>query len=202
MEQITLEARVRSERTKGERNRIRREGGMLANLYGKTVEATPIYLTPSAYKTLLQHGVSGLVHLNVEGKGTFAAIVHEVERDPLSRKILHIDFHAVNMDEKVDVEVPLVLEGVEAVEKRGGVIQQQLQEILLRALPQDIPEQISVNISGMKIGDSLHVGEISIPERCTLKSDAEQIIVTIIAPKNADLDTVTETKEEESAQES
>jgi large subunit ribosomal protein L25 len=197
MERIILHAGLRTALTKGERNQIRREGGVPAILYGKSVDPTPIYITPEAFKNLAHQNGYGLVELQIDGKGTYTAMVHKIEREPVSKRVLHIDFHAVQLNEPVDVDVPIVLVGLEQVEKRGGVVQQQMREVMLRALPADVPEHVPADISSLEIGQTLLVGQLPIPERCELKSDPDQVVLSVIVPKNAPPELEIEPKEPE-----
>ncbi|WP_018131775.1 50S ribosomal protein L25 [Effusibacillus pohliae] len=195
MEQVAIRGRIRTKLTKGERNRIRREGGVPAVLYGRNVESTPISIDADSFKTIAAQNGRGLVELDIEGIGRHHAIIHHIDRDPLNRQVLHIDFHAVSLDEPVDVEVPVYLNGLEAVEKRGGVIQQQMREVLVRALPVDVPEYLVEDISHMDIGNNLRVKDLQVPAKCEIKSDPEEVIVSVIAAKNAPPDTEIEPKE-------
>jgi large subunit ribosomal protein L25 len=197
MERITLQAGLRTSLTKRERNRIRREGGVPAILYGRSVEPTPVYISGESFKKLAQHNGYGLVELVIDGRGTYTAVVHKIDRDPLNKQVLHIDFHAVQMNDPVDVEVPIVLQGLEQVEKRGGIVQQQLREVMVRALPADLPEHILADIHALEIGDSLRVGQLTVPARCELKSDPDQVVVSVIEPKNAPPEPAIELKEPE-----
>lgn len=197
MKQLVIEGKLRTKLSKGERNRIRREGGIPAVIYGRKIPSTPIYLEAPAFQTIAaQHGY-GLVEMNIEGLGRYPAMIHRMAREPLYKRILHIDFHAVSLDEPVDVEVPVYLNGLEIVEKGGGVIQQQLREVMVRALPTDVPEHILADISRMEIGDSLRAGDLIMPPGCTLVTDPGEIIVSVILAKNDPPETEIEPKEPE-----
>lgn len=197
MEQTVIHGKLRTKLSKGERNRIRREGGILGVIYGHSVASTPIYIDAPAFEKIASKNGYGLLELQVEGGGRFPVMIHHIEREPLHRKVVHIDFHAVSLNEPVDVEVPVYLNGIEEVEKRDGIIQQQLREVMIRALPTEVPEHILLTISNMQIGDTLHAGEIPLPKNCTLKTDPDETVVSIITARNAPPDTEIEPKEPE-----
>ncbi|GAX88666.1 50S ribosomal protein L25 [Effusibacillus lacus] len=186
---------LRTRLTKGERNRIRREGSIPAVIYGRTVASTPIYIDSESFKQIAAQNGYGLVEMNIDGLGSYHAMIHHIDREPINRRVLHIDFHAVSLDEPVDVEVPLYLTGLEEVEKQDAVIQQQMREVMVRALPAEVPEYILVHVSDMKIGDNLYVRDLPVPVNCEVKSDPEDVVVGVIAAKNAPPETEIEPKE-------
>jgi large subunit ribosomal protein L25 len=194
-DRITLEAHPRTQMTKGERNRIRRRGDVLGIVYGKDVAPQPIYITNESFKQLRGHG-KVLVDVNVDGN-RIAAIVQEIEHDMMDKKPLHIDLHAVNLSEPINVSVPIFLDGLEAVEKQGAVIQQLLREVDVRCLPTDVPEYIMHNIADLKIGDNLVCGDLALPAGVTLNQESGDVIVMIIEAKNAEPETEIEPKEPE-----
>ncbi|MFC4768542.1 50S ribosomal protein L25 [Effusibacillus consociatus] len=195
VEQVLVRGGLRKKLTKGERNQIRREGGIPGVIYGRKVASTPIFIDAESFKRIAANNGYGLIEMNIEGLGRYHAMVHHIDREPVKRHVLHIDFHAVSLDEPVDVEVPVYLNGLEEVEKRDGVIQQQMREVMVRALPADVPEHILVDISHLQIGDNLRVKDLPVPASCEIKSDPEELIVAVIAAKNAPPDTEIEPKE-------
>ncbi|BCJ87411.1 50S ribosomal protein L25 [Effusibacillus dendaii] len=196
MEQLAIEAGLRTKLTKCERNRIRREGGVPGILYGPTITSTPIVIHPESLKKIVARKGHGLVELNLSGE-TVHAMIRHMEREPINRKVLHIDLYAVSMDQMIDVEVPIYLNGLEEVEKRDAIIQQQMREVILRTRPMDIPDQILVDISWMHAGDNLRVRDLPIPSGSKLISDLEEVVVGVIPADNAEPDTEIVPKEPE-----
>jgi large subunit ribosomal protein L25 len=193
---ITLEAGRRLELTKSEKRRIRKRGDVPGVIYGKDLPAQAIYITNESFKKLRGHGRI-LVDVNIEGTNRIAAIVQEIDRDMMNEFPVHIDLHAVNLQEPIKVEVPILLDGLEAVEKQGAVIQQLLREVAIRCLPTDVPEYILHNISDLKIGDTLTCGDLQLPKGCKLNQEATDVIVMVIEAKNAPPETEIEPKEPE-----
>ncbi len=119
-----------------------------------------------------QEGSSAVLQLQLEGE-TQAVIIQELQRDPVKGQILHVDFKAIRMDEPVEKEVPLKLEGEAPGEKAGGVLQQQLRYVEIRCLPSQLPGEISVDVSNLEIGDVLTLAEVPFPKGLSFSSDPE-----------------------------
>ncbi|ASS77291.1 50S ribosomal protein L25 [Tumebacillus algifaecis] len=196
MNRINLEAHPRLNMTKGERNSIRRRGDVPGVVYGKTREPQAIYITEESFKQLRGNGRT-LVELTLDGD-RISAMVHEVTRDIMNKKPLHIDLHAVNLAEPIHVEIPIFLDGLEAVEKKtNGIIQQQTREVLVKCLPTDVPQFILHNIAALSIGGSVTCGDLTMPSGVTMLSPTDEVVCSVIAAKNAPADTEIEPKEPE-----
>jgi large subunit ribosomal protein L25 len=194
-ERITLEAHARTKMTKGERSRIRRRGDVPGIVYGKDIEPQPIYITQESFKQLKGHG-KVLVDVNIEGS-RIAALIQEIERDMMKKQPLHIDLHAVNLRDPINVSVPIYLDGLESVEKQGAALQQLLREVDVRCLPTDVPEYIMHNIADLQIGENLICGQLAMPAGVELNQESGDVIVMIIEAKNDEPDTEIEPKEPE-----
>lgn len=192
---ITLDAHKRTSMTKGEKNQIRKRGDLPGVIYGKDREPQSIYVTGDSFKQLKNHGRI-LVDVNIGGERV-AAMVNQIDKDIMTRQPKHIDLHAVNLREPINVEVPIFLDGLEPVEKRGAVIQQQLREVSVRCLPTDVPEYIMHNIANLQIGENVRVGELSLPAGVELNQHADDMICSITEAKNAEPETEIEQKEPE-----
>jgi large subunit ribosomal protein L25 len=193
---ITLEAGRRTAMTKGERNRIRAVGDIPGIVYGKEQAPTPIYIKGESFKQLRNHGKI-LVDVQIDGTGTISAMINEVERDMINRRPVHIDLHAVNLREPISVDVQLILDGLEAVEKRGAVIQQQMREVTVRCLPTDVPEYILHNIGTLEIGENSTCADLKLPPNVELQHHADEVIASAIEAKNPEPETEIEPKEPE-----
>lgn len=197
MNRITLQAHRRTDMRKGELRRIRNRGDVPGVVYGPNIEATPIYVTNESFKQLKGHGRM-LVSLNIEGDGQVSAMVNEIDRDMMNNFPVHIDFHAVDMSEPITTEVPIFLNGLEKVEKnKRAVIQQQTRDVLIKCLPEDVPEYIMHDISAMQVGDSTRCGDLTMPQGVELISPPGEVICSVIEAKNAAPDTDIEPKEPE-----
>jgi large subunit ribosomal protein L25 len=197
MNSIQLEAHPRTILTKGERNRLRKEGHVPGVLYGNGREAQAIYITANSFRQIKGHG-NILVDVNLEGEHV-SAMINEIDREMMKHRPLHIDMHAVNLNEPINAEVPVVLEGMEAVESKGAIVQQQTRELAVRCLPTNVPESITHNIANLAVGHALHASDLTLPTGVTLHTNPEEVICTIIEARNTASDTETEAKEPESA---
>ncbi|MBX6395072.1 MAG: 50S ribosomal protein L25 [Alicyclobacillaceae bacterium] len=159
--------------------RLRGQGRIPGIVYGKGRQPTPVSVEEKRL-TRLQTGKGvTLVDIEVPGQGRFPAVLQEVQRDPVTQKILHVDFHVVSLDEPVDVEVPVIVVGLEEVEKRGLVVQLQLRQIEVRCLPTRIPEHLTVDITGAQDGDVVRAGDVTLPEGAVLLSDADEVLLNV-----------------------
>ncbi|KEO83124.1 50S ribosomal protein L25 [Tumebacillus flagellatus] len=195
-DRITLQAQPRTKLTKGERNRIRRSGNIPGIIYGKDQTPTPITINGESFKQLRHHG-KVLVDVSLDGTGTISAMVNEIERDMLNRKPMHIDLYAVNLREPINVDVQIILDGLEAVEKRGAVIQQNLREVTVRCLPTDVPEYILHNIAMLEIGENSTCADLQLPPNVSLQNEPTDVIAIAMEARNPEPETEIEPKEPE-----
>jgi len=133
---------------------------------------------------MLSHasGENILVELEIAG-GNRMALIQEIQHAPLGGNVLHIDFHAVSMDEKIHADVPLEPTGIaNGVKNFGGLLEQSLRSLSIECLPRDLPDRITVDISALNIGDSVHVRDIQMPEGVTAKVQPDLTAFSVVAP--------------------
>jgi large subunit ribosomal protein L25 len=182
MAETKLKAELRTETGKGPAHRLRAAGRVPATLYGHGME--PVSLSVSGQDLIHlfhQAGQNALVDLQVDGT-EHLAIARDVQRDHLHGRYIHLDFLAIRRDEKIKVSVQVFEVGESVGVEEGGVVEHHLREIELECLPADVPERIEVDITQMRIGDMVHVGEIPPPEGSTFLSDPETPVLSIITP--------------------
>jgi large subunit ribosomal protein L25 len=129
-------------------------------------------------------GENVLVELEIAGeKSSRTALVQEVQHTPLGGDIRHVDFHAISMDETIQAEVPLEPVGTaNGVKNFGGLLEQNLRALTLECLPRDLPDRITVDISQLNIGDSIHVRDIQLPSGVTAKVQPDLTAFSVVAP--------------------
>jgi len=177
-----LKAQMRHVSTKSALRQFRKQGYVPAVVYGSQKSSKSIAVTGETIR-VAGFGGSGLYELDIEGDGKYQVLLQEVQRHPITGAIVHIDLHQVSLDNPVDVEVPTHITGQEAVEKRGGIVQQDIRNVMVHCLPERVPEQLLVNIEELQIGDSIHAGDIPLPDGVAMKTDPDTQIVTVVAPR-------------------
>jgi large subunit ribosomal protein L25 len=187
MEERSLAVQWRTGKGKEEARRLRSQGLIPAVVYGQREEAIPVTLNPKELSKVLRGGAGerSLINLTVEGLQdgpvTKTVILKEKQIDPVKRTLLHVDLYIIAMDEEIYVSVPVHVEGKAIGVEQGGVLEQVLREIEVKCLPGDIPPRIDVDVSSLDIGDSIHVGDITL-EKAKIQVDAEQTLVTVVPP--------------------
>ncbi len=194
MDKLVLNATRRS--TKRTARALRREGLLPAVLYGHHFKSTPISL--DAHDTnikLTGLSSSALVNITLDGE-THATLVREKQKDYLKNVLIHVDFLAVSMTEKLRTSVGIHLEGVSpAVKDYNGVVVNNLTEVEVESLPQYLPERIDVNISGLKeIGDSIHVRDLVVAPEVTILEDLDEVVVNVSATREEPVEEVEEAR--------
>lgn len=165
--------------------RLGHVGQIPAVLYGQGREPLSIAIDRHEFELFsTHHSGATLVELKVEGeKKPVNAMVREVQRSPVKGNVLHIDFVAVSMTEKIHAAIPLHLVSDPEGVKAGGVLTVNLHELNVEALPGDLPEALEWDVASLEMGDTLHVGDIKAPAGIELLDDPEAIIASVQAPR-------------------
>ena len=180
---VTLSAKSRENLKKSATKRIRQEGFVPAVVYGREESSQPISINElELVKTVRDEGKNAIISLNVEGSSAFDVMLHDYQMDPIKNELVHADFFIVNMSEEMETTVPVHVIGEAKGSKEGGVLQQPLFEITVRAKPKDIPEQIDVDVTNLEIGEGLTVGDLPNSSGYTYAEDPETTVVTITTP--------------------
>jgi large subunit ribosomal protein L25 len=167
---------------------LRTAGRIPAVIYGRQVQAQSLEVNGKEIEDLIHHSVSEnlLVDLTVkdDARPKRLALVQEVQHHPITGKVLHVDFHEVAENEKVTVLVPVETVGeAEGVKTEGGVLEHVLFKVKVRGLPKDLPEQIMVDVTHLKIGQAIHLGEMPTPSDCELVGDKQIPVIAVAAPR-------------------
>jgi large subunit ribosomal protein L25 len=165
-------------------NRLRREGLVPISVYGKKIDSVNLQVPYRPLQVTLSHaGGTHLINLNVNGKMT-TVVAREVQRDPVRRTITYVDFVAIDKDTRLSAEVPIHFIGESpAVDAFNGVVLTGATSITVNSLATQIPEFIEIDLSTLvKIGDSISVGDLTLPEGAISESSPEEMIVRIAAP--------------------
>ena len=156
-----------------------------AVLYGDEDGTAVLAVPTKVVDYTLQHsGDNALYDLSIGSGGSSTARVVDAHRDPVSGRLVHVDFAPVNMRERIVITVPLTVAGNEESPgvSEGGVLDQVAYEVEVESLPGDIPQELTIDVSGLHIGDNLTLGDIDLPEGVELISDPEEIAATVTTP--------------------
>lgn len=196
---ISLAAKLRKDFGKKTKN-LRYLGQIPAVIYGPGVKNFSIEVEEKEFiKVFRKAGESSLVEITIEGeKEKKPVLVNEIQKDPVSDKIIHIDFFQASLKEEVEVAIPLVFEGEAPAEKDlGGTLNKNMLEIEVKALPQNLPHQIVVNVSGLKtFEDHITVKDLVIPANVTVSKGPEEIVAQVLPPQKVEEELATEIKED------
>ncbi len=199
MENIDLKAQMRTTKGNGPARAMRRDGRIPAVLYGPKTEPNMISIGAHDLDTILKEGSIGrsIINLDIDGvKGTKAAMVKEMQTHPLSQDILHIDFYEVDMKRKIKVNIPVVTTGKSAGVELGGMLQIIRRELEVFCLPNAIPQSITIDITELEIGDSVHVNDIETTDDVEIPHDVNFTVLTVLSPKKEE-EPVEELEEDE-----
>lgn len=203
MENIELKAQVRTAKGNGPARAMRRDGRIPAVLYGSQTDPNMISIGARDLENILKQGniSRSIINLDIDGeKGTKAAMVKEMQTHPLSRNVLHVDFYEVDMKRKINVNVPVVTTGKSAGVELGGMLQIIRRELEVYCLPNAIPQTITIDITDLEIGDSVHVNDIEIGEDVEISHEVNFTVLTILSPTKAEAEEVEELEEGEVAE--
>jgi large subunit ribosomal protein L25 len=181
---VPLAGRVRPGTGKGPARQARRLGFIPGVIYGHGENPVALSIPRNDFELALKthRGGNVIVALRLDGGGEQTAIIREVQRDPISHDILHLDFHHISLTEKVQVEVNVHLVGVpDGVKNGGGILEHITRSIAIECLPTEIPPRIDVDVSALTIGDSVHVREITV-EKAEVLTDGDVTIATVVPP--------------------
>lgn len=176
---------------KGAARACRREGLVPGVIYGKAFDPVPVSLTQSDVKDLMS---GGHIHkVTVEGSSIDGNVmVKDASYDPVTGRLVHIDLHRISMTEKVRTEIAVNVIGEEELEKQGLVLQRQLISLPVECLPGDIPDAITLDVSGLEAGETVTAGDLPVPDGVRSLTSPEEVVVVVLTPR-----AVAEEEEEE-----
>lgn len=171
----------------GRKMRLEKEANLIpAILYGPRIKNMPLFVDEKDFEKIFDKaGESSLINLVFEDKKEkFLVLIHDIKRDALSGKVIHIDFYQPNLEKKVTARLPLVFEGEsEAVKNLQGTIVQNISEIEIKALPINLPRDIRINIEKLKtFEDVIKIKDLIVPEGVEILKNPEEIVVSVVPP--------------------
>ncbi len=202
MGEFAIEAELREGTGKGVARKLRTTDRIPAICYRRNAKSVSISLNPHTLNNLIRNasaGINTLFDLKVAGGGDFdgrQVLVKEIQRDPVSGAYLHADLFAVDLKEKIHVSVPVHLTGSAEGVTMGGILDHALRDLEIQCLPGAIPEEFSVDVTALEIGQSIHVRDLTLPDDVELRIDPNLSIVSVVAPAAVEEETPEEEPEE------
>lgn len=188
MDKLKLEANYRSDTSKGHAKQIRRDGFVTANVFGHGSESVAVEVKLQDLLDQIKQaeaGVKSLIDLKIKGgpvKADGMVIVKDFLKDPITRKVMDIQFQRISMKEKIHVGVPIEMVGEAPGIKGGGMLEQHLDELQVSCLPGDIPTKIEIDINNLELGGLIRVEDLAIADGVEVLADLETLVVSCRPP--------------------
>lgn len=187
MQQISLQAKARTEKGKSSARKARGEGIVPAVIYGKNMDSIPLSIQISALEKALSRGAAHkIVKLQIDRQGNSdekLCVIHEIQKDTFGMRVLHVDFHHISMEEKITAKVPIRLHGEPQGAKAGGVLDHVLWEVEVEALPLNLPEKLEADVSSLGFHQAIHLKDLVLPEGVEILEDPEEIVAVVHPPR-------------------
>lgn len=182
-----LNAEPRQGAGKGAARQLRMTGRVPAVLYGRGMSATPLSVDARELTHVLNQGTNVLIDLLVDSD-SYLTLAKEIHRDHVRGRYVHVDFLAINKDEKITVNVPVNAVGESRGVKEGGVLEHHMWEIEVECLPFDVPGSVEADVADLGIGDSLHVSDLHVPSGVEILTPMDEMVLAVIQPQARDID--------------
>lgn len=185
MATVSLNAKPRTETGKGVARKLRAAGEVPGVIYGHSRDPQALTVNAREFNRLAERVriTSTVIELALDGK-VAKTLIRELQRDPLNRQTLHIDFQELVAGEKVNVNVPLRFVGTpEGVKTGGGILEEIVHSVEVRVDPSNIPDHIDVDVTSLTIGHGLHVRDLKLPEGVEVLDDPDNTVATVTPPK-------------------
>jgi large subunit ribosomal protein L25 len=183
-------------------SRLRKDGRLPGVVYGHGTDSEPVTIDAHEFEQLRKHaGASTLVDLKVEGGKARPVLISSIQVHPVNRRPLHVDLFAVRMTEELTVEVQLVSTGVAGAVENGGTLVHPTSSVKIRALPANLPDSLSYDLSPLVDFDTtITVADLIVPEGVTIQADPAEVIARVLAPRVEEVAVVAEGVEGEAAE--
>ncbi|MEN7972513.1 MAG: 50S ribosomal protein L25 [Verrucomicrobiota bacterium] len=185
MEDTKLIAKKRDLEGSSNARRMRKAGALPAVIYGAEKEPVSVEISAHDFEQILHHHVSEnvIIDIELEGEGDMSVLVKEVQHHPVTSDLLHVDLLRIAADKPIQVDIPLDLVGEAVGVQAGGTLDHTMHAIGVECLPGDLVESIEVDVSGLEIGNALHVSELKLDSKFKLLVDEEAIVASVSGPQ-------------------
>lgn len=182
MAEINLNAKERIISKKSANKRSRKEGRIPGIFYYKNQEPIPIEISEAALKPIVFTSETNIISLQIENHNDQACILKNIQFDPVTDRIIHVDLQGISRTEKIEIEVPVTITGNAAGIKQGGILQQSLHRITIKCLPSDIPQHLEIDVTNINLGEAIHVSDIHYPNMDIVNSK-DAVVVSVVTPR-------------------
>ena len=152
--------------------------------YTKGVEPIPVFVSEKALKPIVFTSETHIINLKIDDGEELKSILKNVQFDPVTDRVVHFDLLGISADQEIEIEVPVMFEGQAKGVKEGGIVQQTLHKVTVSCLPGNIPQHISIDVTNLALGDSVHVRDLNI-ENVRFLQNPDVIIVSVVVPRAA-----------------
>jgi len=187
MDKVRLRAQVRDTSTKSALKQLRNSGRIAASVYGHGFDSVSVSvdLAELAAAVKSEAGIHALMEMEIDGgkkKDHGTVVIKRVQKDPLTRRLMHVDFQRVKMTERLTTEVPIQFIGTAAGVQQGGIVEHVIDTVNVRCLPDRIPSHVDLDVSDLEIGQALHVRDLPMPEGVEILAGADEVVVAVRPP--------------------
>lgn len=188
---VEIEASPRESKSKGYLNQIRSRGLVPGVVYGKQIGSVGIEFEEKELDGILRrHGRNTLIDMRIKSNGKkgkkYTVMVKELQYQPMKNQMLHVDFQQISLKDEITTTVGLAVTGEAPGVKAGGHLSQTLRQLEVSCRATAIPDTIEVDVSGLDIGDALHVSDLTVPEGVRVLNDPETLVISVAAPRRAE----------------
>lgn len=176
----SIQLNERANLSKSQINLLRKQGRIPANVYGKDIGSISVFVDEKEILSTIKSNPRAILTAAIPNKGNKPVLIQSIQRDPLSNKIVHIDFHQLNMNVSMDSKVIIHFSGDPIGVDDGGILQVEMHEVEVRCMPDNLISAFEVDISKLGIGDHLLVSDLSFHEGVEVLSDTNATIVKIL----------------------
>ncbi|SEC26260.1 50S ribosomal protein L25 [Paenibacillus sp. GP183] len=170
----------------GKVKQLRAQGQVPAVVYSGRMDNEHVAVEEKLIRAALKSNPHAILEVVLPSKKKHPVLIHQVQKDSLSGKLLHIDFLQINMKEKLDTPVAVHYSGESVGTKEGGILQIEMHEVMVRCMPNKLPSSLDIDISKLNIGDKLLVSDLEVSKDVEILTDPEAVLVTILAVQKLD----------------
>lgn len=162
MEKVVLAGSVRTVSKKSANGQLRREGKVPGVFYAKTVQPIAVTVLENAINPLVFTPETHIINFKLDNNQEFDCVLKDVQFDPVTDRVIHFDLHGITSGEQIEIEVPVTYKGSAIGVRDGGLLQALLHKLTVKCLPTEVPEHVEIDVTNMKIGQSIHVSDLNV----------------------------------------